>query len=437
VDEQTSLQMTRQLLRLSLYTIAYGRALFPARCFAEREVRELDSMHVQVLRANSDPEAARLLEWMEKGAFDALQRRYLRRLKFALSEDAAGTRLLEEYSFTFAYSTGGDVQLGIERGGSPQAGAVHAVASAKAPTAGEVKKQICTLTRLLVSLMGTLDNVPAERHLQMELFYYDERTPADYEPPVFAPSTAPGRINAAPFVVDIGRAQTSFHSVGIRVKSALVVGDVPGSDNDDCCEQGASAPQDTAAGAPSRRPLRASPGDVASQAAAPSSGQLALDRLDELTLTLGAESEDTGGPAPSDAPSDGGGGGGAGERGALLRPRPAAPAPAPDSAATGSPTWSDAETESLQVSPTPAQKAGDCYVDRPSAVERKPVLPDSRAARARSAGTARAATHETVKEPSSAFVHSQGAALSGKSRRKSSKALGNAAKQRRIAMQVA
>ena len=425
--------MTRQLLRLSLYNIAFGRALFPAHCFAERKVRELDSMRVQVLRANSDPEAARLLEWMEKGAFDALQRRYLRRLKFSLSEDAAGTRLLEEYSFTFAYSTGGDVQLEIERGGSPQAAAVHAVASAQTPTAGEIKKQVCTLTRLLVSLMGTLDTVPAQRHLQMELFYYDERTPKDYEPPFFAANPAPGRFTAAPFAVDIGRAQTPFHSVGIRVKSALVAGNVPGSDNDDSGGAAAPVAPDTAAGAPSRRSLRASPGEVASQAVALSSGQLALDRLDELTLTLGAESEDAGGPANSDS----GGGGGAGEGGALLRPRRATPTPAPASAAEGPATWSDAATESLQASPTPAQKAGDCYVNHPAAVERQPVLADSAAARSRSAQTARVTTHEEVKDPPPEFFQSQETALSGKSRRKSSKALGNAAKQRRIALQMA
>lgn len=440
VDEQTSLQMTRQLLRLSLYNIAYGRALFPARCFAEREVRELDSMRVQVIRPGSDPEAGRLLEWMEKGAFDALQRRYLRRLKFALSEDAAGTRLLEEYSFTFAYSAGGDVRLEIERGGSPQAAAVRAVARAEAPTAKEVKQQICMITRLLVSLMGTLDTVPAERHLQMELFYYDERTPEDYEPPFFAANRAPGRFSATPFAVDIGRAQTTFHAVGIRVKSALVAGDVLNRDDDDCAATGAPLARD-AAGVPAQRPPAASPAELASQAAALSSGQLALERLDQLTLTLGAESEDAGLAAES-------GGGGALQGATLaprgtsvrraLRPRHAAPAPAPASAAAASPTWSDAETMSLQVSPTPAHVAGDCCTGRPSAAEQKSVpAADGNDVRRPSAQTARGTVREVATDGAPALFQSQETALSGKNRRKSSKALGKAAKQRRIALQVA
>ena len=440
VDEQTSLQMTRQLLRLSLYNIAYGRALFPARCFAEREVRELDSMRVQVIRPGSDPEAGRLLEWMEKGAFDALQRRYLRRLKFALSEDAAGTRLLEEYSFTFAYSAGGDVRLEIERGGSPQAAAVRAVARAEAPTAKEVKQQICMITRLLVSLMGTLDTVPAERHLQMELFYYDERTPEDYEPPFFAANRAPGRFSATPFAVDIGRAQTTFHAVGIRVKSALVAGDVLNRDDDDCAAAGAPLARD-AAGVPAQRPPAASPAELASQAAALSSGQLALERLDQLTLTLGAESEDAGLAAVS-------GGGGALQGATLaprgtsvrraLRPRHAAPALAPASAAAVSPTWSDAETMSLQVSPTPAHVAGDCCTGRPSAAEQKSVpAADGNDVRRPSAQTARGTVREVATDGAPALFQSQETALSGKNRRKSSKALGKAAKQRRIALQVA
>lgn len=49
-----------------------------------------------------DDESRRLIDWMEKGVYDALQRKYLKTMVFAICEEDA-TSLLEEYTFSFTY----------------------------------------------------------------------------------------------------------------------------------------------------------------------------------------------------------------------------------------------------------------------------------------------------------------------------------------------
>jgi len=410
VDRRTSLQMTRQLLRLSLYNIAFNRALFPGDCFAEREVRELESMRIYVLRPGSDPEVSRLLEWMEKGAFDALQRQYLRCLKFAVSKDEAGADLLEEYSFSFTYTDHGDVQLDIDCGSH---GLAQAVAPAVVPTASAVKKQVCTLTRLLVSLMSTLEAVPDERHLQMELFYYDERTPAAYEPPFFCANEAPGVFRSPPFAVDIGRAQTSFHQVGIRVKSTLVVGDLHHVE-----EEKPSV-------------LIANPMENPAIAAAPSSGQLALDRLEQLTLTLGEGSLSADGEGCTVCRADVAGAPAGATLGDIGLPEGASDS-MPDKA-----TWSDAETLSLPAVSMSISEDGTSVEEAPGAGHAK-LAPHGASTRLRGTPKHKAvtATGRRGGAEVAPFFQSQETILSGKTRRKCSKALAPHPKRRRIAMQV-
>ena len=413
VDRRTSLQMTRQLLRLSLYNIAFNRSLFPGDCFAQREVSELESMRIHVLRPGSDPEVSRLLEWMEKGAFDALQRQYLRRLKFAVSKDEAGTDLLEEYSFSFTYTDRGDVQLDIECGSSQAL--AQAVAPAVAPVASEVKKQVCNLTRLLVSLMSTLEAVPDERHLQMELFYYDERTPAAYEPPFFCANEAPGVFQKTPFAVDIGRAQTSFHQVAVRVKSTLVAGDLH--------RIGEEKPL----------PVRANPKEPPAIATAPSSGQLALDRLEQLTLTLGGEgslSADEEGCTACRADT-------AGAPAGPMRDETGLPEGASDPM-SGKATWSDAETLSLPAVSMSISEDGGTSVEEAPGSGHAMLSPLGASARLRGTPKQKAATAAGRRRGAEVapFIQSQETTLTGKTRRKSSKALAPTPKRSRIAMQV-
>ncbi|KAL7249432.1 hypothetical protein ACSBR1_011593 [Camellia fascicularis] len=50
-----------------------------------------------------DAESCRLIDWMEKGVYDALQKKYPRTLLFCVCEGVEGS-MIEEYAFAFSYS---------------------------------------------------------------------------------------------------------------------------------------------------------------------------------------------------------------------------------------------------------------------------------------------------------------------------------------------
>jgi hypothetical protein len=48
-----------------------------------------------------------------------------------------------------------------------------------------IKKSTVNMLRTLIVMASTLSPLPDDRYLTMKLFYYDERTPEDYEPKFF------------------------------------------------------------------------------------------------------------------------------------------------------------------------------------------------------------------------------------------------------------
>ncbi|XP_031272723.1 meiosis-specific protein ASY1-like [Pistacia vera] len=188
ITEQDSLLLTRNLLRIAIFNISYIRGLFPEKYFNDKSVPALE-MKIKKLMP-MDTESRRLIDWMEKGVYDALQKKYLRTLLFCVCESVEGP-MIEEYAFSFSYS-GSDsqeVSMNINRTGNKKKGGTFKCNSTTEITPNQMRSSACKMVRTLVQLMRTLDKMPEERTILMKLLYYEDATPVDYEPPFFRSCT--------------------------------------------------------------------------------------------------------------------------------------------------------------------------------------------------------------------------------------------------------
>lgn len=69
-------------------------------------MRNLENMKIRML-APTCPETKRMNEWIEKDIHEALTAGYLHSLHFCVCKDREGTDLIEQYTYTFTYTTDG------------------------------------------------------------------------------------------------------------------------------------------------------------------------------------------------------------------------------------------------------------------------------------------------------------------------------------------
>ncbi|KAG8049719.1 hypothetical protein GUJ93_ZPchr0009g736 [Zizania palustris] len=222
ITEQDSLLLTRNLLRIAIYNISYIRGLFPEKYFNDKSVPALE-MKIKKLMP-MDAESRRLIDWMEKGVYDALQKKYLKTLLFCICEKKEGP-MIEEYAFSFSYpnTSGDEVAMNLSRTGSKKNSATFKQNSAEV-TPDQMRSSACKMIRTLVSLMRTLDQMPEERTILMKLLYYDDITPEDYEPPFFkccADNEAINIWNKNPLKMEVGNVNSKHLVLTLKVKSVL------------------------------------------------------------------------------------------------------------------------------------------------------------------------------------------------------------------------
>ncbi|CAN6937625.1 unnamed protein product [Brassica oleracea] len=237
ITEQDSLLLTRNLLRIAIFNISYIRGLFPENYFNDKSVPALDMKIKKLLPI--DPESRRLIDWMEKGVYDALQKKYLKTLMFCICESVEGP-MIEEYSFNFSYSDSDsqDVRMNISRTGTKKhGGTFHSTADI---TQNQMRSSACKMVRTLVQLMRTLDKMPDKRTIVMKLMYYDDVTPPDYEPPFFRGCTeeeAQHVWTKDPLRMEVGNVNSKHLVLTLKVKSVL---DPCADENDDMQDDGKS-----------------------------------------------------------------------------------------------------------------------------------------------------------------------------------------------------
>ncbi|KAA8533309.1 hypothetical protein F0562_033158 [Nyssa sinensis] len=232
ITEQDSLLLTRNLLRIAIFNISYIRGLFPEKYFNDKSVPALE-MKIKKLMP-MDAESRRLIDWMEKGVYDALQKKYLKTLLFCVCEAVEGP-MIEEYTFSFSYSSSDNQELSmnINRTGNKKQGGTFKCNSMIEVTPNQMRSSACKMVRTLIQLMRTLDRMPEERTIVMKLLYYDDVTPLDYEPPFFRSCTEEEAHNTwtkNPLKMEVGNVNSKHFVLALKVKSVL---DPCEDDNDD------------------------------------------------------------------------------------------------------------------------------------------------------------------------------------------------------------
>ncbi|KAL9665626.1 hypothetical protein QQ045_021047 [Rhodiola kirilowii] len=222
ITEQDSLLLTRNLLRIAIFNISYIRGLFPEKYFSDKSVPALE-MKIKKLMP-IDVESRRLIDWMEKGVYDALQKKYLKTLLFCICETVEGP-MMEEYAFSFSYSNNDsqEVSMDINRTGDKKGGSFK-YNSMIDVTPNQMRSSACKMIRTLVQLVRTLDRMPEERTILMKLLYYDDVTPIDYEPPFFRGCTEEESHNSwtkNPLRMDVGNVNSKHFVFALKVKSVL------------------------------------------------------------------------------------------------------------------------------------------------------------------------------------------------------------------------
>ncbi|KIP10850.1 hypothetical protein PHLGIDRAFT_64843 [Phlebiopsis gigantea 11061_1 CR5-6] len=213
-------------------------------------------------------EADRLLDYLENGIFDALQKQYLRSFIFAIYLDSEDpNNIVEAYTFNFHYYTmpgsnipipvmslGDDLmKLSISGKKNVNDPVADATRKGKLPTLGE------TLIKNLIQATTQMDALPRRRFATFKLFYHDH-TPDDYEPPHFRAGDSKKdrwyftthEQGEVPEKCSVGRVQTGWHGVDVRVAS--VSGYLPSAEDNNAPFMGTTVTDGNAIAGPPLTP---------------------------------------------------------------------------------------------------------------------------------------------------------------------------------------
>uniref|UniRef100_A0A8D0FN66 HORMA domain-containing protein 1 n=1 Tax=Strix occidentalis caurina TaxID=311401 RepID=A0A8D0FN66_STROC len=199
--EQQSLMLVKRLLAVAVSCITYLRGIFPESAYG---TRYMDDLSVKILREDKNcPGSTQLVKWM-LGCYDALQKKYLIVQNYWICLQT----ITECYHFKFKYTHNGpllDFSSKDKRNDSTI-------------TCADTKKASILLIRKIYVLMQNLGPLPNDVCLTMKLFYYDEVTPSDYQPPGFKEGECEGMIfEGEPLYLNVGEVPTPFHMLKVKV----------------------------------------------------------------------------------------------------------------------------------------------------------------------------------------------------------------------------
>ncbi|KAF8201578.1 HORMA domain-containing protein [Pholiota molesta] len=254
INQTQSLAAVQTLLRAGLGTITYLRNLLPEDNFTRCHFTSIDDSGSQmdasqestssrtnvsgfrittITRGYTD-EADRILNYMEYGIFDALEKRYLRSFIFGIYLDTKDpTNIVEAYTFNFKYHKvpGSDIFIPVMSLADMQKKNTEdpletAIKKGKPPTLKDVKMSVKALLKTLIQAISNMDVLPRRRFATFKVFYTEE-TPIEYEPPHFEPGDAEKDkwffmthdLDEVPERTSIGKIDTGHHSVNLNVTS--------------------------------------------------------------------------------------------------------------------------------------------------------------------------------------------------------------------------
>ncbi|KAI8818668.1 HORMA domain-containing protein [Fimicolochytrium jonesii] len=209
-SQQQSLNLVRNLLGTTIGAITYLRGLFPENNFKDTS---MGGLGLKSLERGVSQEANNLMDWLNRGCFHALERQYLRTMIFGiyLSPDEPN-KLVEAYTFSFTYP---------ETDGCCVTMNANGVETFRLQTKTAIMRATSTMLRRLLILTQTLRALPPSAYITMKLFYYDERTPAEYEPPCFRAGNDEEKFffSQKPEKINIGKVETPHHALNLQVQT--------------------------------------------------------------------------------------------------------------------------------------------------------------------------------------------------------------------------
>ncbi|XP_076001203.1 zebrafish testis-expressed 38 isoform X2 [Genypterus blacodes] len=203
--EGESLVFVKRMMAIAVSSITYLRGIFPEEAYRSRY---LEDLCLKVLREDCNtPGACKLVKWM-MGCFEALERRYLQIVFIGVytNPDEANC-IIESYQFKFKYTEVG-----------PQMDILRTKRADDQITMEDTRKATVLLIRKLFLLMQNLDALPEKVYLSMKLYYYDDFTPAEYEPPGFKEGQCDSLFFEGVAVhLGVGEVETDFHKLRVGV----------------------------------------------------------------------------------------------------------------------------------------------------------------------------------------------------------------------------
>ncbi|KAL1859932.1 hypothetical protein Plec18170_001879 [Paecilomyces lecythidis] len=286
VRQKQSQELVQIMLHVSFGTLFYLREFLPLQCFEERDLRlahkennlsyrqfvngktsmmEYDEQRergfgqgkrgqpLKILVRNRDAKADELLDLLEGGIFDALDKSFLEAIQLTvILDEAHPENVLESYTFSFKYT--GANGAADRRLASVSLASTDCVADMKTTQAARlglemIIRRLITLSTFLPVLPSTVilcypdifilasnSLFPDKRSLGIHLFYTED-CPRDYEPAGF--TTAADERICFPCNEDwqkqtqsCGAMDSGYHTVGLKVTSLKWTGpEQDGSEN--------------------------------------------------------------------------------------------------------------------------------------------------------------------------------------------------------------
>ncbi|EPZ33793.1 DNA-binding HORMA domain-containing protein [Rozella allomycis CSF55] len=225
VEMQQSLALSQELISTTFGCVCYLRDLFPEDAFEERKVNDLS---IKAIKRGVSKVSDTFLDWIEKGCFDALKKKYLKAIVFGIYEDAnKPNEMIETYTVRVEYPERKSEEKGEENDTqtsvfylSTQQG--NEVGQSVALDDKQFKQMTVKILKTVCILTQTLKPLPENKYLTIQIYYHDEFTPKDYEPPFFrAASEEEVKIEFEdePLKVEFGRAENKTHKLIVSIKT--------------------------------------------------------------------------------------------------------------------------------------------------------------------------------------------------------------------------
>ncbi|KAF9053060.1 HORMA domain-containing protein [Panaeolus papilionaceus] len=262
ISQTQSLAAVQTLLRAGLGAITFLRNLLPEENFTQSHLttfdeslllsseadlsqptpsqsdtdprRNVNSFKITTMSRGYTDEADRILNYLEFGIFDALEKQYLRRFIFAVYLDNKNPQsIVEAYTFDFKLQ-GHDIAfpvMTLDGGKKPRRqqsedAVAKAIREGKVPTLLDVKSSVKAMLKTLIQAMNTMEVLPRRRFATFKI-YYTDAAPSDYEPPYFQTGDVDKdkwylmthNLDEEPDRYSIGSVSTGHHSVSLNVAS--------------------------------------------------------------------------------------------------------------------------------------------------------------------------------------------------------------------------